>query len=131
VVLELLGELAGQRGVVGRQPVEVDLRQLDVEVVGHQPPVAGQDLRVVVALALQGSGDLDGLHGTAERAGEDAGDQLLKPLLEALQTAHVPPPWSGFRAREHPRSEPGSMRSYRGAERGSRTVGGSASPVWG
>ena len=63
--------------------------QLDVEVVGHQPAVAAEDLRVVVALALERGGDLDRLHGAAEGAGEDAGDHLLEPVLEALQSAHV------------------------------------------
>src|SRR6478672_3784121 len=62
VLLELVRELLGQRGVVRREPVEVGLRELDVEVVGDQAPVPRDDLRVVVALALEGSGDLDRLH---------------------------------------------------------------------
>ncbi len=135
VVLQLLGELAGQRGVVRRQPVEVDLRQLDVEVVGHQPPVAGQDLRVVVALPLQGGGDLDGLHGTAERAGEDAGDQLLQPLLEALQAAHVPPPWSGSVHDSVHANTPGQRRDRCDRIGAPSAVlapsGGGRPPVWG
>ena len=68
--------------VVRREAVEVGLGQLDVEVVGHHPALAGQDLRVVVALALQRRGDLDGLDGAAEGPGEGSGDQLLEALLE-------------------------------------------------
>ena len=92
VVLELLGEVAHHRGVVRREPVEVGLRELDVEVVGHHPPLARQDLGVVVALALERGGDLDRLHGAAERLGEGAGDHLLQLVLEALQPAHVRSP---------------------------------------
>ena len=89
MVLDLVDELVGQRGVVRREPVEVDLAQLDVEVVGHHPPLAAEDLRVVVALALQRGRDLDRLHRAAEGAREGAGDHVLQPLLEPLQPAHV------------------------------------------
>ena len=89
VVLDLVGELVGERGVVRREPVEVDLAELDVEVVGHHPPLAAEDLRVVVALALQRGRDLHRLHRTAEGAREGAGDEVLQPLLEPLQPAHV------------------------------------------
>jgi hypothetical protein len=54
----------------GERPVEVDLAELDVEVVGHHPPLAAEDLRVVVALALQRRGDLHRLHRGAEGPGE-------------------------------------------------------------
>ena len=89
VVLDLVGELVGERGVVRREPVEVDLAELDVEVVGHHPPLAAEDLGVVVALALQRGRDLHRLHRTAEGAREGAGDHVLQPLLEPLQPAHV------------------------------------------
>ena len=92
VLLELQGELLDQGRVVRREPVDVGLRELDVEVVGHHPALPGQDLGVVVALALEGGGDLDGLHGAAERPGEGSGDQRLEPLLELLQPAHAAPP---------------------------------------
>ena len=76
VLLELRGELLDQGRVVRREPVEVGLRQLDVEVVGHHPALAGQDLGVVVALALERGGDLDRLHRAAESPGEGSGDEL-------------------------------------------------------
>ena len=61
----------------------------DVEVVGHRPPLPAEDLRVVVALALQGRGDLHRLHGAAEDLGERAVDHALESLLETLQAAHI------------------------------------------
>ena len=48
-----------------------------------------QDLGVVVALALEGGGDLDRLHRAAEGLGERSGDRLLEPSLEVLQCAHA------------------------------------------
>src|SRR3954469_19238580 len=95
VVLDLVGELVGQRGVVRREPVEVDLAELDMEVVGDHPPLTAEDLGVVVALPLQGGGDLDRLHRAAEGLGEGSGDEALQALLEPLQPAHV----ASFRAR--------------------------------
>ena len=89
VLHQLLGEVVHERGVVGRQPIEVGGRQLDVEVVGHRPPLPAEDLRVVVALALEGRGDLHRLHGAAEDAGERAVHHVLEPLLEPLQAAHI------------------------------------------
>ena len=89
VVLDLVGQLVGQRGVVRREPLEVARAQLDVEVVGDHPSLPRQDLRVVVALALQGGRDLDRLDGRAEGAGEGPGDHVLEPLLETLESAHV------------------------------------------
>ena len=89
VVLDLVGELVGEGAVVRREAVEVDLAQLDVEVVGHHPPLAAEDLGVVVALALERGRDLHRLHRAAERAREGAGDEVLQPLLEPLQPAHV------------------------------------------
>ena len=89
VVLDLVGQLVGERGVVGRQPLEVARAQLDVEVVGHHPPLAGEDLGVVVALALEGRRDLHRLDRRAEGAREGAGDHALEPLLEPLESAHV------------------------------------------
>src|SRR5689334_21375212 len=75
-------------GVRGRGVV-VLLGQLDVELVRDQAAVAGEDLRGVVDLALQGRGDLHRLHGAAEGLGEDAGDHLLETALELLQDSHV------------------------------------------
>src|SRR3954453_2493377 len=92
VLLELERELLDQGGVVRREPVDVLARELDMEVVGHHPPLSRQDLGVVVALALEGRGDLDGLHGAAERAGEGTGDHRLEALLELLQATHAAPP---------------------------------------
>ena len=89
MVLELVDELALHRVVVAVQALEVDAGELDEEAVGHQAPVAAEDLGVVVALALQGGRDLDGLHGAAEGAGEGTGDHLLELVLEALQGVHV------------------------------------------
>ena len=63
--------------------------ELDVEVVGHRSPLPAEDLRVVVALALQGGGDLHRLHRTAEDLGERAVDHALESLLETLQAAHI------------------------------------------
>ena len=89
MVLELLGELLEQGRVVRRESLEVGLGELDVEVVGHHPPLAGQDLGVVVALALESGRDLDRLDGAAERAGEGSGDQCLEPLLELREHTHA------------------------------------------
>jgi hypothetical protein len=88
MVLELVDEVLLERATESDDALEVGGGQLDVEVVGHQPALAAQHLRVVVALALQGGGDLDGLHRAAEGPGEDAGDHGLEPLLEALQRIH-------------------------------------------
>ena len=63
-----------------------------MEVVGDQTALPAEHLGVVVALALEGGGDLDGLHGTAEGPREDTGDDLLEALLEALQGVHPQPP---------------------------------------
>ncbi len=70
----------------------VGLRELDVEVVGDHPALPGQDLGVVVALALEGGGDLDGLDGAAERAGEGPGDQLPRAAARtsAGRSRHTP-----------------------------------------
>ena len=62
--------------------------QLDVEVVGREPPVAAEDLGVVVDLALQRGGDLDRLDGAAEGPGERTRDRPLQLLLELLQPTH-------------------------------------------
>ena len=89
MLLDLVHQLVGERGVVGREPLEVDLAELDVEVVGHHPALAAEDLGVVVALALQGGGDLDGLDRGPEGACEGTGDEVLQRLLEPLQPAHA------------------------------------------
>ena len=76
------------------EPLEalvIGLGQLDVEVVGDQTAVAGEDLRVVVALALECRSDLDGLHRRAEGPGERARDHLLELVLQTLEPAHVAP----------------------------------------
>ena len=91
MLAEHLGELAGELRAEALEPLVVGLGELDVEVVGHQPPVAAEDLRGVVDLAVERRGDLDRLHGAAEGAREDPGDHLLEPVLEALQPLMVPP----------------------------------------
>src|SRR4051812_8196472 len=63
--------------------------ELDVELVGDEAAVAGQDLRGVVDLALQGGRDLHRLHGTAESLREGAGDHLLETVLEPLEHPHA------------------------------------------
>ena len=88
VVLQLVDEVLLERAAEADDAVEVGDGQLDVEVVGHQSALAAQHLGVVVALALEGGGDLDGLHGAAEGPREDTGDHGLEPLLEALQGVH-------------------------------------------
>src|SRR5918995_1779731 len=88
VVLQLVDEVLLERAAEADDALEVGGGQLDVEVVGHQSALPAQHLRVVVALALEGGGDLDGLHRAAEGPGEDTGDHGLEPLLEALQGVH-------------------------------------------
>ncbi|CUR54634.1 hypothetical protein NOCA2200024 [metagenome] len=114
VVAQGVGELFGHRAVVGAEPLEVALAELHVEAVGHQAPVAAQDLRVVVDLALERGRDLDGLDRAAEGACEDAGDHLLELVLESLQAAHdasLRSRWSSLsRPRPSPsRGPPGSV----------------------
>ena len=92
VVLELVDEVLLEGATEPEHPLEVGRGQLDVEVVGHQPALPAEHLGVVVALALERGGDLDGLHRTAEGPGEDTGDDGLEPLLEALQGVHAGPP---------------------------------------
>ncbi len=88
VVAEHLDELVGQRRGVGREALVVLGGQLHVELVGHQAPVAREDLRGVVDLALQRGGHLDRLDGAAEGAREGARDELLETALEALDDSH-------------------------------------------
>src|SRR6478672_6790326 len=116
VVLQLVDEVLLERSAEAEHPLEVGRRQLDVEVVGHQPALAAHHLCVVVALALEGRGDLDRLHRAAEGPGEDAGDHGLEPLLEALQGVHARPPLltrSGGQASHAARSVPASVPAGR------------------
>src|SRR5262245_52511220 len=82
------GELGGQRVAVRSQPIEVGLRQLDVETVRSEESISGQNLYGIVDLTLQGGCDLYWLHGTTEGTGERPGDYVLEPLLEAVEYAH-------------------------------------------
>ena len=88
VLTEHVGELVGEGGAVRREPLVVRRGQLHVEVVRDQPPVAGEDLRRVVDLTLEGCGDLDGLYGASESAREGSGNELLQTVLEPLQYPH-------------------------------------------
>src|SRR6478609_1336438 len=88
VVLQLVDEVLLERTAEPDDAVEVGGGQLDVEVVGHQPPLPAEDLGVVVALALERRRDLDGLHGAAEGPCEDTRDHGLEALLEPLQGGH-------------------------------------------
>ena len=123
MVAQLLAEVVAERRVVRREPLQVGLRELDVEVVGDQPSVPAEDLCVVVALALQGRGDLDRLHRGSERLGKGTGDHLLELVLQSLEPTHVPPfrrlvpvmpsENSASRRTGHPDRRPGCDRSYR------------------
>src|SRR6476659_8438785 len=131
VVAEHLGELLRQRGGVRREALVVLAGELDVELVGHQPPVAGQDLRGVVDLALEGGGDLHRLHGAAEGLGEHPADHLLETVLELLQDSHaallsllvsgVPTPVSGM---PNPGASPVSMTASRAEQAGAHRWAG-------
>ena len=74
VVLQLVDEVLLERAAEAGSRSRSVGGQLDVEVVGHQPALAAEHLGVVVALALERGGDLDGLHGAAEGPREDTGD---------------------------------------------------------
>ena len=89
VLAEHLGKLLGERGAVLREPLVVCRRELDMEVVGHQAPVAREDLRGVVDLALESGGYLDRLDLAAEGASEGTGDHRLQPVLEPLKDSHA------------------------------------------
>ena len=105
VFLDERRELVGERRAERVEPFEVGRRQLDGEDVGHEHALARQDVGRVVDLALQGSGDLDGLHSAAERPRERAGHGALEALFKSLQhPRHQPPP---FRCRGS------TLRSYR------------------
>ncbi|EGJ75983.1 hypothetical protein STTU_3195 [Streptomyces sp. Tu6071] len=81
---QLVAELPGVRA----EALEVGGAQLDDEVVGHDGPVTVPDRRVVVALALERSGDLDGLHLGLEDLREGAVDQTFEALLEPFHDSH-------------------------------------------
>ena len=62
VLAHHVAQFARQGLAVDGEPVEVTRREVDGERVGHDGPVAGDDRCSVVALALQGAGDLDRLN---------------------------------------------------------------------
>lgn len=92
VVAHHAGQLIAELPRVGAEALEVRRAQLHDEVVGDDGPLAVPDRRVVVALALEGAGDLDGLDLGLEHLGEGAVDQTLETLLELLQDSHGAPP---------------------------------------
>ena len=82
VVADHAGQLVAELAGVGAEPLVVRRAQLDDEVIGYDGPVAVPDRRVVVALALEGAGDLDGLDLGLEHLREGAVDQTFETLLE-------------------------------------------------
>jgi hypothetical protein len=93
VLLDHGRELLAQRGVVLPDPLEVGRAELDDVLVGDQHRVLPDDGALVGGLALQGSGDLDGLDMGAEDTGEPALHQALELALEALQHSHETGPF--------------------------------------
>ena len=96
VVALLAGVLAGRLDELGLQHVvdvveagQVARAELDLEVVGHDPPALDVDGALVVHLPHQPPPELDGADGGA-RPTEHALDHTLQAPLQRLQTHRWP-----------------------------------------
>ena len=83
-----VGELAGQLVGPLAEVLEVGAAEADDVDVGRQDAALAEDRALLVGLALEGLGDLGGVHLALEDAGERQADHALEASLEALQHTH-------------------------------------------
>ena len=85
MVADDLAQIGAQLGLEAGKPVMIGLREFDDVVVGRQSAAAGDHGSFVVGLTAQGSGEFDGFDLGSESLGEGAVDNVLQPLLEAIE----------------------------------------------